>query len=91
MHTHCEGACGFGGIASPILNVGSSWKCVESFILRPLYLRDMNTSYQLDKKQGSSEVWSGGFREEINVMLLSEIEPAGMLRSLCVDYPIWVQ
>jgi hypothetical protein len=41
---------GSGGIASRILELGTKWRWVVSFTIRPLYLQEKSPCYPLDRR-----------------------------------------
>jgi hypothetical protein len=53
-----------GGIALCILNLGTTWRWVVSFMPRPLYPQGKSPWYPLDRRLGGSQSRSGGVDEE---------------------------
>jgi hypothetical protein len=54
-----EGIWGSRCIDPSILDLGTSWKWVDSFTPRPLFLRRKSPQYLLDRKIGGPQNWSG--------------------------------
>jgi hypothetical protein len=65
-----------GGIAPRILDLGTRWRCVISFTLRPLYTRGKSPCYPLDKRLGGPQSRAGRGGEEKNSQPLPGLEPA---------------
>jgi hypothetical protein len=57
---------GSGGIPPRILDVGTRWRWVVSFMPRPLYSQGMRLRYPLDRSLGGSQGRSGRGGEEKN-------------------------
>jgi hypothetical protein len=57
---------GSGGIAPHILDLGTRWRWVVSFTLRPLYPQGKRPSYPLDRRLGGPQSRSGRGGEEKN-------------------------
>jgi hypothetical protein len=56
-----------GGVTLRIFNLGTRWKSVVSFTLRPLYPRGKKSRYQLDRSLGGRQGLSGRGVEEKQV------------------------
>jgi len=50
--------CGIEGKASHILNLGTRWRWVVSFMLWPLYLQGRSLQYSLERSLGGPHSWS---------------------------------
>ena len=58
-----------------ILNLGTRYRRVVSFISTPLYLKGNIPCYPVFRRQGYSQSWSGNFGEEDKLLALPEIKP----------------
>jgi hypothetical protein len=54
-----EGVWGSGCIDTYFLDLGTSWRWAVSFTPRPLYPRRKSLRYQLDRRLGGPQRWSG--------------------------------
>jgi hypothetical protein len=85
-----------GGIIPFILNLGTTWRLVNS-MARQVYPRGTISRYPLNTKLGEHQKRSGGLRQEINLSPLSGIEPRFLERpvripvTVCTDYGISAQ
>jgi hypothetical protein len=64
---------GNGGIAAPILNVGTRWRREVSFKPRPLYSRGKNSLFPLEMWLSGPNIQSGRGGEEKNVLSLPRV------------------
>jgi hypothetical protein len=67
---------GSGGIAPGIVDLGTRWRSVVSFTLRPLYLQGKSPWYPLDRRLGGSQSRPGHGGEEKNSQPLLGLEPS---------------
>jgi hypothetical protein len=58
-----------------ILKVCTTWWCVDSFTIRPLYPWEGSTYYPLHRRLGGSQSRSRCFAKEKNMLLLTGFEP----------------
>jgi hypothetical protein len=58
-----------GGIASHILNLGTKWRWVVSFMPQLLYLRDNRHRYPMDRRLGGPQSWFERGGEKENPMI----------------------
>jgi hypothetical protein len=66
---------GSGGIAPRILDLGTKWRWVVSFMPRPLYSQGKSPRYPLDRRLGGPQSRSGRGGEDKNSQLPPGIEP----------------
>jgi hypothetical protein len=74
-HNAMKTYLGIGDIAPGILDLGTRWRWVVSFTSRPLYPQGKRPWYQLDRRVGGPQNWSGPGGEEKNSQSLLGLEP----------------
>jgi hypothetical protein len=74
-HPAIKAYWGNGGIAPLILDPGTRWRWVVSFMLRPLCPRGKSPWYPLDRRLDGPQSRSGRGGEEKNSQLQPELEP----------------
>jgi hypothetical protein len=57
------------------LDLGTRWRWVPSFMLRPLYTRGMRPGYPSHRRLGESQSLSGRCQEEVKLLPLPRNEP----------------
>jgi hypothetical protein len=65
---------GNGAISPRILDLGTGWRWVVSFTHRPLYHQGKSPWYQLDRRLGGPQSWSGSGGEETTCQALPGLE-----------------
>jgi hypothetical protein len=63
------------GIAPCILDLGTRWRCVISFMPQLLYYQGKSPWYPMDRRLGKPQNWSGHSGEEKNSQPLLGLEP----------------
>jgi hypothetical protein len=58
-----------------ILDLGTIWRRVLNFTIRPLYPQGKSPWYALDRRLGGPQSWSGRGGEEKNSQSLPRLEP----------------
>jgi hypothetical protein len=74
-HHSMKTCWGSGGIAPRILDLGTRWRCVVSFTLRPLFPQGKSSWYPLDRRLGGPQSRSVCCSEEKNSQPLPGLEP----------------
>jgi hypothetical protein len=64
------------GISPLILDLGTRWRLMVSFILRPFYPQRKSPRYPLDRRLGGLQSRSGHGGEEKNSQPLPGLEPS---------------
>jgi hypothetical protein len=70
-----EGVLGSGDIAPCILDLGTRWRWVVSFMPQPLYPQGKSPWYPLDRRLGGAQGQSGHSSEDKNSQPLPELNP----------------